>query len=340
MRHREPTCRNLISFAAVLAVVSMALSAGIGCAGGGGAAKNETAIHSYVQGVMAYQMGENDKAMASFKEAVAKKDDLVMARSMLGDLYRARSEYDSAREQYEVLTHVDPYDYFNHYRLGLSYQLLERLPDAAGSYLKALNLKPTDSQSNMSLGTVYFSLGRPQDAVQYAIKATELDPRSAAAFVNLGLILDAVRDYPRAAQAYRKSLDLDSSQPLVQLYLAENLLQQKLYGEARSVMAGLIRVQDTPLNRKRYGDAYAGEKAYSDAITQYQTALKMDPNYYPALNEIGATYIEDYKKGLELDDAKRKAALEAWQQSLAIKREQPRITALFQQYSKAPLFQP
>jgi hypothetical protein len=66
----------------------------------------------------------------------------------------------------------------------------------------------------------------------------------------------------------------------------------------------------------------------------------MDSNYYPALNEIGASYIAEYTKGLGLDDAKRKAALDAWQQSLSINHAQARITALVKQYSKAPMFQP
>ena len=130
------------------------------------------------------------------------------------------------------------------------------------------------------------------------------------------------------------------NQPLIQLYLAENLIQQKKFAESRSVLSELIRVQDTPLHRKRLGDSYAGEKDFAGAVQQYQTALKLDANYYPALNEIGAANIADYEKGLTLDDSKRKAALEAWQQSLAIKREQPRIVALMQKYAKAPMFQP
>lgn len=312
---------------------------GGGCASGK-ATQESSALKSYVQGVMAYQKGDTEKAMANLQEAVAKKDDLVMARSMLGDLYRARSDYDSARQQYEVVARLDPYEYSNHYRLGLAYQLLERLQEAAASYLKALNLKPEDAPSNMSLGTVYYALNQPQEALRYAERAVQYDPKSAAAWVNYGLILDANTDFAKAEGAYRKSVDIDSSNPVTRLYLGENLLSQKKYGEARSVFAELARLQDSPLHRKRLGDAYAGEKNFAEAINQYQAALKLDPNYYPALNEIGAAYIADYKKGLELDDAKRKNALDAWQQSLAINRAQPRIMALVQQYSKQGLFQP
>ena len=57
-------------------------------------------------------------------------------------------------------------------------------------------------------------------------------------------------------------------------------------------------------------------------------------------NQIGETYIAEYEKGLTLDDSKRKAALDAWQQSLSINRAQAKIMALTQKYSKAPMFQP
>ncbi len=190
----------------------------------------------------------------------------------------------------------------------------------------------------MNLGTVYLALGKPDDAVKYAIKASELDPKSAAAFANLGVTLDAVNQFTKAETAYRRSLDLDSNQELIQLYLAENLLMQKKFAEARSVISALVRTSDTPLHRKRYGDAYFGEGNFTEAMNQYQAALKLDPNYYPALNEIGAVSIAEYELNLGLDDTKRKSAVESWQSSLAINRQQPRILALVQKYAKAPLF--
>ncbi len=107
-----------------------------GCAGGG-TAKDTDALNAYVQGVKAYEKGDTVKAMASFQDAVNKKNDLVMARSMLGDLYRSKSDYQAAREQYEVVAKLDPYEYSHHYHLGLVYQLLNQLQQAAASYLTA-----------------------------------------------------------------------------------------------------------------------------------------------------------------------------------------------------------
>src|SRR6185436_5609470 len=118
MIHRTNATALLACFAAVCALLPQLA----GCAGGG-AARNESALDSYVQGVKAYNAGDTQAAMTNLQRAIDKKNDLVMARSMLGDLYRARRDYDSAKEQYRALASLDPYYYLNHYRLGLVYQL-------------------------------------------------------------------------------------------------------------------------------------------------------------------------------------------------------------------------
>jgi tetratricopeptide (TPR) repeat protein len=351
MPSRNPTARSVLTFAASAWLVCSLLYLGGGCASAP-AAKSDAALDSYVKGVMAYQKGDTDKAMVNLQDAVSKKDDLVMARSMLGDLYRSKSDYESAREQYEVVAALDPYDYIHHYHLGLAYQFLKRFQDAAVSYLKALDLKPDDAASNMYLGTVFLTIATdgaasmsPDDAaklrkkaVLYAQRAADLDPKSAAALANLAVVLDADKQYAKAEVAYRKALDLDSSQTLVQLYLGENLIQQKKYSDARSVLSELVKNQDLPEYRNRLGDAYAGEKNYAEALNQYNAALKLNANYFPALNKMSEVYIVQYKEGLSLDDGKRKAALDAWQRSLGINRQQPDIMLKVQEWAKAPMF--
>ena len=346
------THRSVLTLAASAWLLTSLLYLAGGCAGGGKTAGNDSAINSYVAGVLAYQKGDSVKAMANLQDAVSKKDDLVMARSMLGDLYRSKNDYSAAKEQYEVVARLDPYDYLNHYHLGFVYQLLGELQDAAVSYLKALDLKPTDAPSNMYLGAVYVALSdsariSPQErmelrrrAVPYSERAAEINPNWPDAQANLGKALDAVGNYAKAEGAYRKSLDMDSDNTTTRLYLGENLLFQKKFHEARSVFSELVKIEDSPLNRKRLGDSYAGELNFDDAINQYQAALKLDSLYYPALNEIGRVYVAQYEQGVELNADKRKAAIEVWQQSLAIRRSQPDVMALIQQYSKPKLFQP
>jgi tetratricopeptide (TPR) repeat protein len=97
-------------------------------------------------------------------------------------------------------------------------------------------------------------------------------------------------------------------------------------------MGSIVLREDSPLARKRFGDAMFMSKQYDDAIIQYENALKLDPRYWPALSEEGKALIQQYTQGLGLDEPKRATAVELWKRSLGLNPNQPAISALLQQY--------
>src|SRR5262245_412956 len=132
----------------------------LGCAATPPAAQRPPGLNFYVQAVEAYNIKDYNRAIVLLNEAVRQNPELRMARAMLGDLYRARGDNLSAIPNYEKLAQLDPYTPLNHYKLGLAYQLVNRLKDAAGAYLRALQLDPKDWRSNMNLGLVYLALNQ------------------------------------------------------------------------------------------------------------------------------------------------------------------------------------
>jgi tetratricopeptide (TPR) repeat protein len=322
----------------VLVAVGVSLTGliGAGCQSNtGGGIKG---VDKYVRAVQAYNAGDRDRAVANLLAATRANPDLIMARLMLGDLYREGGDYNAAVGQYEQLVKLDPYTWSNFYKLGVSYQFLERLREAMNSYNRALKLNPDDPNTNMNLGLVNLYLGNPDDAVKYCERATLLDPKSASAFSNPGVALDARGDFTRAEAAYRHSLDLDPENTTTLLNLGTNLIAQNKGAEAVDIMERVIKMQDTPLHRKRYGDALAKAGRYDDAVEQYNAALKLDPKYYPAMNEIGWSRIAEFKNNLELDDTKREQALAMWDQSLTINPDQPKITAAKKEWGEKAMF--
>lgn len=313
-----------ILFGAGLCVALVAVVGVVGCSSSSSGPKG---IDRYVQAVQAYQAGNKDRAVANLLVATRTNPDLIMARVMLGDLYRESGDYGQAVNQYEALVKLDPYTWSNFYKLGVTYQFLERLREAAESYGRALKLNPDDPNSNMNLGLVYLYLGNPDDAVKYTERATLLNPKSAAAYSNLGVALDARGEFARAEAAYRHSLDIDPENTTTLLNLGTNLIAQNKGSEAVDIMERVIQTDNTPLHRKRYGDALAKAGRYDEAVKQFESALNIDPKYYPAMNEIGWTKIAEYRQNLELDEAKRSEAVAMWDKSLAINPDQPKIQA-------------
>jgi tetratricopeptide (TPR) repeat protein len=288
--------------------------------------------------VQAHNRGDDVRAIELLEAALRENPNLTMASAMLGDLYRANSDYRAAVEHYEAAARLDPYSPNAHYKVGLMYQLLDRLQEAAAAYLRALKLNPRDVSANMNLGLVYLALDQPDDAVYYTERATQFDPRSAAAWANFGVALDAAGEHARAEAAYRQSLDLDASQTATKLNLGTNLIAQKKADQAISVLQEVVRQDETALSRRRLGDALAMARQYDEAYREYRAALTINPQYYPALNELARVRIQQYRDGFELDDALRLSATEAWRQSLKINPRQRRIESHIQQWTDQTLF--
>jgi tetratricopeptide (TPR) repeat protein len=327
---------KLLQHSIVLAIaLGAAVMGAAGIVGCSSSANNgPTGIRRYVQAVQAYNKGDRPRAVANLVSATRLNPDLIMARALLGDLYRADGKYEQAAAQYEALVKLDPYTASNFYRLGVSYQFLQRLNDAAQAYQKALKLEPDDANSNMNLGMIKLYLGDVDAAVRLSERATLLNPGSAAAFSNLGVALDARGDYPRAEAAYRHSLDIDPDNMTTLTNLGINLIAQERGDEAVEIMAKVLKSADNPLNHKRYGDALTAAGRFDDARGEYDLALKRDPTYYPAMNGIGFAWLAQYRKGLELDDAQRRQAIDQWKKSLATNPNQPNIQAAINEWTQ------
>lgn len=293
------------------------------------------ATRAYADGVMAYHRGDMPVAKDNLTTATEEAPELIKARILLGDLFRAEGDYRAALTQYEAVVKLDPYSSGGFYRLGLAYQFLERFLEARDAYLTALKLKSTDVDANMNLGLVYLALGDLPKAMEYTKRATEIDPTSGAALANYGVVLDAVGDSVGAERAFLSALEITGDQPGTLLNLGQNLLTQNRGAEAQEVLERLVKISDTSLSRKRLGDAYALQGKAPEAIEQYERALKIDPNYFPAMNDAGRVMIQRYRAGLELEEPLRQSAIAYWSRSLKVNPKQPQIEALLKQWERS-----
>jgi superkiller protein 3 len=304
----------------------------------GCASKKPSAIDYYIQGLQQARAGNTDQEISSLEKAVAANPKLRMAQSMLADAYRRKGDYTRAAEHYQAATDLDRYNFANHYGLGLSYQLLNRLQDAAVAYLRALQLNPSDAKTNMNLGLVFLSLGDMDNAEKYIRRATDLAPNNAQPWLNLGVVLDARGKLTEAESVYRRALELDSNNVVTLQNLAQNLIDQKKGDEAITLMEQAVSRSDTPALRSEYGDAFATAKEWDHAIAQYDLALKASPQLLSAINGKGFALIGKYIQGLQLDERLRIAALDLWKSSLRLSLEQPRVTEAIKKWETPSLF--
>lgn len=314
-----------------------------GCASGGGVDRGAAsvpppkAVDLYVQGYLQYQQGSTRQAEQSLLAAVDQNPDLRMARATLGDIYRKRGDWSDAATQYEAAVRLDPYTLSNHYYLGLSYQYLRRLREAAEAYKGALRIDPDDLNSNMNLGLVYLALDQLDNAVFFLERATRIDPKSALAWSNLGVAQDSRGSFVLAEASYRRAVELDPNAFVAMQNLGANLISQGKPVPAADVLKDVLAKSDAPLSHRLYGDALALGGDSDAALSQYDLALARDPKDAAALNGKGEVYIQQFEKGLELDDSLRARALEQWNRSLSIDPQQERVAARVKKWQSGPL---
>lgn len=291
----------------------------------------------YVRGALDYQQHNYDRSMQSLDAALRSDPNLIMARFLMGTIYREKGEYDAAAQQYERVVQLDPYSYTNHYYLGLMNHLLNRLQEAAASYLTAIKLNPNDVKSNMYLALVYTALGKPEVGLPYARKAAELDPKSAEAAANLGVVFDSNGDYASAEAAYRRALEADPNRAETLVNLGGVLMSQKRYKDAVTAYEQALKLQDSSLVRVRYGYALLYSGQIDAATSQFNQALEQNQRNFQALNGLGDAAAAQYKASSLLDEKKRSDAIGFWKKSLDINPEQPRVAAQITEYSKGGL---
>lgn len=233
------------------------------------------ATGAYARGDQAYQAGDHNGAIRELEAAVAADPRMLMARERLGDAYKDVGRYEDAMVEYRELARLDPYGPTSYYKLGVTQQLLGRLDQAADSYNKALRLDSREWRSRMNLGLVRLAQGKADEAVKATKTATEAAPGEADAWSNYGVALDAAGNAADAEQAYRKSLAISPRQPGTMLNLSQSLLAQKKYDQAAGVLADVVKVEDSAMARRLYGDSLKGQGKTTEADTQYQRADSM-----------------------------------------------------------------
>ncbi|QOV90736.1 tetratricopeptide repeat protein [Humisphaera borealis] len=259
-----------------LLAIPLGLLAAAGCSGGGSSGAPNTraagASALYAKGDQAYQSGDRVAAIKDLEAAVAADPKMLMARERLGDAYKDVGRYEDAMVEYRELARLDPYGPTSYYKLGVTQQLLGRLEPAAENYQKSLKLDSREWRSRMNLGLVRLAQGKVDEAVKATKLATEAAPKEADAWSNYGVALDAGGNPADAEQAYRMALTLAANQPGTMLNLSQSLLAQKKYDQVLPVVAEVVKIEDSTMARRIYGDALKGQGKTAEADEQYKKA--------------------------------------------------------------------
>jgi protein O-GlcNAc transferase len=230
-------------------------------------------------GVLAHQIGHNDKAVDLIGRAIAQNGRVPAFHNNLGNALKAQGKLQEAAASYAQALAHKPDHAGALFNLGLVLQLQDKLEEAAASYRRALSLKPDYAEAHGNLGNTLQAQGRLEEAVASYGLALRYKPNYAEAYSNLGNVLMAQGKYSEAAASHARALthktDYAEAHNNLGLVLMEQgdvdaavasyrrtLTHKPAYPEAHTNLANALREQGRP----------------AEAAASYQRALVLEPN--------------------------------------------------------------
>ena len=149
-----------------------------------------------------------DEAVSAYQRALDLKPSYIEAKSNLGNVLRAQGKLDAAAQAFQSILTINPRSAETHNNLGVVFKEQGNLNGAIEEYRAALELKPAHAEALNNLGVAYKEQGRLDEAKTSFQEALKHKPSYANAHYNLGLTLLWQQRRPEAMDCFRQSANL------------------------------------------------------------------------------------------------------------------------------------
>lgn len=274
---------------------------------------DKLALHHRIGLTCEEHLHDDERAIAHYRTAVELKPGHSPAVQALGRLYRKHGRLEDLLQMHLIearqATDVEQ-QALAHYRAGEMLETqMDRVDAAVAQYEEAVRWVPSFLPAQRALSRLYTRLGRWEDMVSLLEREAEglrggsllgdrQDPLRVARLEQIGRLLeDEIVDLDRAAQTYRRILDVDSGH-VGALYALKRISEKA--GKWSDVMDLLEReaemVEDQAwavallhqigeIAEERLGDRHL-------AILYYRRALAIRPSYVPTLTALGRIFTD------------------------------------------------
>ena len=162
----------------------------------------------HLLGVIAHQVGHNERAVELIQRAIAGNPKVAAFHSNLVNALLATARFDEALDAAERAVALDPRAPGAHNNLGTVLKDLGRHDEAIAAHRTSLELRPDYADGHYNLANALKEEGQLQQAVDMYRRAIELKPDYPQAYTNLGITLKEMGLLDEAFAAYRRALDL------------------------------------------------------------------------------------------------------------------------------------
>jgi tetratricopeptide (TPR) repeat protein len=229
-----------------------------------------------------FKIGRIKEAIATAQDRVKKDPNDIDAHTLLGKVYlRSLGDMQGAQSadmlklaigEYETLARLQPGDLENTLLLGQLYALNHDTAKAEAEFKAAQKIDASSEEVVLNMARLYGENGDAQRAVD-TLSAVPVDDRTARIEFALGAGYDQLKKPKEAAEAYRRSLDIEPDNPDAQHALANALLQDNQLDEALKILNDLVAADPTDAQAEvSISKIQSHQGHYDDALATLEKA--------------------------------------------------------------------
>ena len=301
------------------------------------AAESETDINALNDvGLLYYNSGNFDEAIAEFQKILKIKPDHDVALFNLGCVYQKRKSWKDAARTFSEVLDLIPDDA----------EAKKRLNSVSDQWIKQINSElagqPDSATLHNDLGMAYIVQGKLDEAYNEISKALSLKGDLAPGYYNLAYLYVKKGNPEKALEEIKKACDIDSKNIIFQKYYKKvaNLAGKSVSDDQpppavenppdEGVMTGSQKDEE---NISKAGiDAY-NKKKYEQALANFEKVKRLNPKNADAIEYIGKiNEILKNKKVIRdlFEKADKLCKKNKWSEAIPI-LEKARTNSLFKQ---------
>ena len=254
------------------------------------------------------------KAEACYRQAIELKPDFFLAYHCLGELLTAMGKTEPAIAVYRQAVQQNPRNSRLYFSLGQILAAKEKWQQASLQYKRALKFEPNFALGYYSLGVALSKANQWSQAKECYQKAVMLHPNYWEAYHQLGIVLQDQKHWLEAIKAYQKVRELNPQFVPTIIRLAALYSRVGQYQPAINCYCQALEIAlpDSPMEKQaltgyqqtvenhshpqpslyyQLGKVLRAKSRFHEAITAYQSAIKLDPTFQWAYIDIQYTSI-------------------------------------------------
>lgn len=245
--------------------------------------------------------GAPDLALEEARVVLADAPRHPLALQLAGDALFQRGKLPEALQHYEALVAVAPDSSSGYFRTGEVFRATQELSKAETRYRLALDRAPGSPEVLTRLVGLLLRKKTSAAAVRLIEEQLEKGGRQAPLHQLLGQVYLTIDEPARAEEHLQRAIALDKNLPAAYAALGELYTRQRHPEKVIAQYQAMAAAAPTlPAPHMLLGTTYESQGRDEDAMAEYELALKLDPHFAPAANNLAWLYSQ---RGQNLDRA-------------------------------------